>query len=93
MNWLETHLDTTPAGIEPVSALLSSLGIDSLVIEDEQDFQNFLENNKQYWDYVDDDLLAQKHEYRLLHRASFQRMSLCHDLRHAKQRFRPICRV
>lgn len=61
MNWLETHLDTTPAGIEPVSALLSSLGIDSLVIEDEQDFQNFLENNKQYWDYVDDDLLAQKH--------------------------------
>lgn len=61
MKWLETHLDTTPAGIEPVSALLSGLGIDGLVIEDEQDFKDFLENNRQYWDYVDDKLLKEKH--------------------------------
>ena len=30
------------------------------MIDDEADFQSFLENNRQYWDYVDDDLLAQK---------------------------------
>ena len=27
-----------------------------VVIDDEQDFQSFLENNHQYWDYVDEDL-------------------------------------
>ena len=29
-----------------------------MVIDDEQDFQSFLENNHQYWDYVDEDLEA-----------------------------------
>ena len=60
MKWLELHLDTTPAGIEPVSALLGDYGIDSLVIDEEGDFHNFLENNHQYWDYVDEDLLKEK---------------------------------
>ena len=27
-------------------------------IEDEEDFKTFLEQNRQYWDYVDDGLLA-----------------------------------
>jgi len=56
MNWLELHIDTAPAGLEPVSDLLRELGIEGLVIEDEGDFQDFLENNKQYWDYVDEEL-------------------------------------
>ena len=56
MNWLELHIDTTHAGLEPVETLLSSLGIDGVVIDDETEFQDFLENNHQYWDYVDEDL-------------------------------------
>ena len=60
MKWLELHLDTTPAGIEPVSELLGDYGIDGLVIDEEGDFHDFLENNHQYWDYVDDDLLKEK---------------------------------
>ena len=59
MNWLELHIDTTHAGLEPVETLLSSLGIDSVVIDDETEFQDFLENNHQYWDYVDEDLEKQ----------------------------------
>ena len=56
MNWLELHIDTTHAGLEPVETLLSSLGIDGVVIDDETEFQDFLENNHQYWDYVDEGL-------------------------------------
>ena len=60
MKWLELHIDTTPQGIEPVSGLLGDYGVDSLMIDEEGDFRSFLENNKQYWDYVDDDLMAEK---------------------------------
>ena len=56
MKWLAIHIDMAPAGLEPVEAALSSLGIDGLVIEDEADFRRFLEQNKQYWDYVDEEL-------------------------------------
>ena len=59
MNWLELHIDTTHAGLEPVETLLSSLGIDGVVIDDETEFQDFLENNHQYWDYVYEDLEKQ----------------------------------
>ena len=59
MNWLELHIDTTHAGLEPVETLLSSLGIDGVVINDETEFQDFLEANHQYWDYVDEDLEQQ----------------------------------
>ena len=50
-----------PAGIEPATELLSSYGIDSLMIDEEGDFKDFLENNHQYWDYVDEDLMQSMH--------------------------------
>ena len=56
MEWLEAHIDTNHAGLEPLEIFLSANGIDGVVIDDEQDFQSFLENNHQYWDYVDEDL-------------------------------------
>ncbi len=56
MNWLELHIDTTHAGLDTVTAMLSALDIDGVIIDDETDFQDFLENNHQYWDYVDEDL-------------------------------------
>ena len=58
MEWLEVHIDTNHAGLEPLEIFLSANGIDGVVIDDEQDFQSFLENNHQYWDYVDEDLEA-----------------------------------
>lgn len=61
MKWLELHLDTQPAGIEPATELLSEYGIDSLMIDEEGDFKDFIENNHQYWDYVDDELMEQMH--------------------------------
>ena len=57
MKWLALHIDTSPAGLEPVETMLSALGIDGLVIEDEADFRRFLEQNRQYWDYVEQELL------------------------------------
>ena len=56
MRWLEIHIDTNHAGLETVQALLSGLDVDGVVIEDEEEFQDFLENNHEYWDYVDEDL-------------------------------------
>ena len=56
MKWLALHIDTSPAGLEPVSDMLGDLGIEGLVIEDEGDFRQFLETNHQYWDYVDEEL-------------------------------------
>ena len=35
---------------------LAGMGLEGFVIEDERDFQQFLENNTQYWDFVDDGL-------------------------------------
>ena len=58
MKWLELHIDTNHAGLETVETLLSALGVDGVVIDDETEFQDFLENNRQYWDYVDEDLEA-----------------------------------
>ena len=60
MDWLELHIDTSPAGIDAVSGLLESKGVEGLIIDDEQDFHDFLENNHQYWDYVDEELMAEK---------------------------------
>ena len=55
MNWLEISVE---AGGDPdaMCDTLLSLGAESFVIEDEKDFRGFLENNTQYWDFVDDKL-------------------------------------
>ena len=42
-----------------ICAQLAELGAGGMVVEDEADFQDFLEHNHQYWDYVDDALEAQ----------------------------------
>ena len=56
MDWLEVSIFTSPEGIEPLCGRLYSLGITGVEIQDKDDFEDFLENNKQYWDYVDDEL-------------------------------------
>lgn len=56
--WLEVSIDTTDAGIDDLSAYLTGFETGGLAIEDEAEFRAFLEQNRQYWDYVDDELLA-----------------------------------
>ena len=56
MDWLEVSIYTTPEGIDPLCGRLYNLGVTGLEIVDKDDFEDFLENNKQYWDYVDEEL-------------------------------------
>lgn len=60
MNWIQVTIYTTTEGIEPLTGVLYQLGINGVEIEDEADFKEFLENNRQYWDYVDDELIREK---------------------------------
>ena len=60
MEWIIFKIFTTSAGIEEVCTMLYEMGITGIEIEDEQEFKDFLEENKKYWDYVDEDLLKQK---------------------------------
>ncbi len=55
--WLEIAVNTTPDRLDEVTAKLTAAGMAGLVIEDEAEFQQFLEQNRQYWDYVDQELL------------------------------------
>ena len=59
MRWIEVCLDTPAAEIDARCEALAALGAEGFVIENEADFQDFLEHNHQYWDYVDEEL-AQK---------------------------------
>ena len=56
MAWLEITLNTAPERIEAVSAALTAHGFSDLVIEDQREFETFLEENRAYWDYIDEDL-------------------------------------
>ena len=60
MEWIRVSIFTTAQGIDAVCAALSDIGMNSVQIEDEAEFEQFLEENKKYWDYVDDELIEQK---------------------------------
>lgn len=56
MRWIEASIEIAGANAEELCLRLQELGADGFVIEDESDFKDFLENNHQYWDYVDEEL-------------------------------------
>ncbi len=56
MDWLEITIDTLPGSIEAVAAALTAAGFEDLVLEDQAEFESFLEENKAYWDYIDETL-------------------------------------
>ena len=56
MRWMELCLDTPRAELDARCEELAALGAGGFVIENEEDFREFLENNRQYWDYVDREL-------------------------------------
>ena len=59
MAWLEITIDTASREVEAVAQGLTARGFSDLVIEDEQEFETFLEENRAYWDYIDEKLQQQ----------------------------------
>ncbi|MDY4755719.1 MAG: 50S ribosomal protein L11 methyltransferase [Candidatus Faecousia sp.] len=59
MAWLEITIDTASREVETVAQGLTARGFSDLVIEDEQEFEEFLEENRAYWDYIDENLQQQ----------------------------------
>ena len=57
MQWIEAAFRSSPGDIDALCERLTALGAEGLVIEDEADFRRFLEQNRQYWDYVDQELM------------------------------------
>ena len=55
MAWLEITVNTTSKDVEDVAARLTARGYADLVIEDQAEFESFLEENRAYWDYIDDE--------------------------------------
>ena len=55
MAWLEITIDTAAEKINSVVTVLTARGFADLVIEDQEEFETFLEENKAYWDYIDEE--------------------------------------
>ena len=56
MAWLEITIDTTSEKIDHAVTNLTARGFSDLVIEDQEEFETFLEDNRAYWDYIDEGL-------------------------------------
>ncbi len=59
MAWLEFTIDTSATGTASVATALTAGGFSDLVIEDQSEFETFLEDNRDYWDYIDEDFQQQ----------------------------------
>ena len=59
MRYIEVIVDTPEELLDQRCEEMSAMGVGGFVIENEADFQDFLENNHQYWDYVDQELEQQ----------------------------------
>ena len=56
MAWLEITIDTESDRISSTAAALTAQGFSELVIEDQAEFETFLDENRAYWDYIDEEL-------------------------------------
>ena len=56
MAWLEYTIQTDPKQNANVVSALTARGFSDLVIEDQQELETFLEENRAYWDYIDESL-------------------------------------
>ena len=59
MNWLEITIHTASKGIDRVATALTANGFTDLVMADQEEFESFLEDNREYWDYIDEELQQQ----------------------------------
>ena len=55
MTYLEITITTTSQSIQDVAAKLTANGFSELVLEDQSEFEDFLEENRAYWDYIDEE--------------------------------------
>lgn len=79
MEWLEVTIKTISPAIDLLGARLTAIGYDSFIIDDSEDFSEFLKDNTQYWDYVDEDLA------RKMQNISQIRLYLPHDAQAPEQ--------
>ena len=79
MEWLEVTIKTISPAIDLLGARLTAIGYDSFIIDDSEDFSEFLKDNTQYWDYVDEDLA------RKMQNVSQIRLYLPHDAQAPEQ--------
>ena len=56
MAYLELTIDTAPGKAEKTAAALTAGGFSDLIIEDQGEFEAFLEENRACWDYIDEEL-------------------------------------
>ena len=56
MQYIEITVKARPDALDDVAAKLTAAGFSELVIEDGNGFTDFLEENRDYWDYIDEDL-------------------------------------
>ena len=56
MAWLEITVKTTSDKIDSVVTALTAGGFSDLLIEDQEEFETFLDKNREYWDYIDEEL-------------------------------------
>ena len=56
MRYIEVTVNTPEEEIDRRCEEIAAFGVSGFVIENEADFRSFLENNRQYWDYVDEEL-------------------------------------
>ena len=59
MAWLELTIDTCPKGMDKLCNELTAGGFSDLLIEDQEEFECFLEENRECWDYIDEELQQQ----------------------------------
>ena len=59
MEYLELTIAAVSRGIDTLASALTAGGFADLVIEDQAEFESFLDENRAYWDYIDEKLQAQ----------------------------------
>ena len=56
MRYIEVTVNTPKEEIDARCERMAAMGAGGFVIENEDDFREFFEHNRQYWDYVDEEL-------------------------------------
>lgn len=60
MNWLKVTIYTSKQGLEIITGILLQLGVTGFVIQDPDDFEEFLKGQGTQWDYMDDEVAKLK---------------------------------
>ena len=58
VQYVEVVVKTSSAGIQLTADALTALGYDSLVLDDQAEYRQFLAENRACWDYIDENWSA-----------------------------------